>query len=395
MGSVDFETLSAVLDKISRHPVTGALKRLPSGVDGVSTENFLGRREHHLKEILRLLNAPGGPRYKFGPLLRLEKPKDTGGVRLIHIPRIRDQVVLRLIHDNLLQAATLHGIDLRVSAPQKVVAKFREALKSFADPVIVRTDITKFYDSIPRAQVVERATEFFPATLYSDLLRVWSEKIMARPLFVAGTSFDLPVAGLPQGLSISSSLSEVWGKQIDEKLSGKFLFYRYVDDITLVCPNHADASAALKHTARVLNELGLKLSESKTKIETLKDGVTWLGLKHFSDSVQVDDDRVHRWLRKFARMRREAVKNIATGQDRHTVVTDYLRAVDLELSGRTGSKVGWFSLVTDTAKWNAVDKALHNMIRSVHRAAGMEYPAEFPSVSRAIMNRKKRIADEQ
>jgi retron-type reverse transcriptase len=389
MEPINKELLSAVLDRIAHHSITGSGRRFPCGVDGVTIDFFLKNRENQLKEIERLINSPGGSRYNFGPLLRIEKPKENGGVRVIYIPRIRDQVVLRLLHEDLIKSYNNEGIKLKTRSPLTVVKEFREALQLYPDPIVVRTDIEKFYDSTPRQYVVDKAIQNLKNPISVELLSKWSKNIIARPLFVAGKLSDYQVEGLPQGLSISASLSEILGNEIDNRLADRFIFFRYVDDIAIVCPDRKSAEAALRSSAIMLKELGLSLSESKTRITALNEGVTWLGLKHYRETIEVAGNRVHRWIRKFAGLRREAAKRIRAGESSTIVLNDYRRGIDLELSGSTGSKVSWFALVSDTTQWKEVDSSLHNMIRSLYRLANKPTPNDLPSVYRAICIRKR------
>ena len=83
-------------------------KVLATGVDGVRCESFEANLEINLNEISRRIERQddqGGPSYRFAPLLKIELPKSGGGSRSIHIPRIRDQLVLRAMHDALIEGA--------------------------------------------------------------------------------------------------------------------------------------------------------------------------------------------------------------------------------------------------------------------------------------------------
>ena len=94
------ESLSAVWQRMRTHPVTGQPRELAAGVDGMKVASFERQLEANLAEISRMVARvadDGLPSYRFAPLLRFDQPKTSGGFRHIHIPRIRDQIVMRVI----------------------------------------------------------------------------------------------------------------------------------------------------------------------------------------------------------------------------------------------------------------------------------------------------------
>ncbi len=83
-------------------------KKMPIGVDGVSSLIFEKNLDFSLNEIYRkLLVINDKIEYQFAPLLRIERTKSQGGIRALHIPRLRDQIVLRLIQKYLALEANL------------------------------------------------------------------------------------------------------------------------------------------------------------------------------------------------------------------------------------------------------------------------------------------------
>jgi len=113
---------------------------------------------------------------------------------------------------------------------------------------IYRFDVKEFYESIDRKELLFQLTaeeKCSPTTirLLEELFRI----------------FDFhSIRGLPRGLSISSTLSEVYLKAFDEnmgKLSDIFFYSRFVDDIIVISSD----SIPKKEMERVISE---KLPES-------------------------------------------------------------------------------------------------------------------------------------
>ena len=126
-------------------------KNLPIGVDGVSADVFEKNLNFSLNEIHRKLQISNGQiQYQFGPLLRIERTKSQGGIRALHIPRLRDQIVFRLLHNEIKKLAEIHGIQIKVTSPYSYVNRFHLHLQNRKDAVVLKTDISRFYDSVPR-----------------------------------------------------------------------------------------------------------------------------------------------------------------------------------------------------------------------------------------------------
>ena len=89
-----------------------------------------------------------------------------------------------------------------------------------------------------------------------------------------------PVTGTPQGGVISPLLANIYLARLDPVLDAEGVSYvRYADDVRLTSRTEAGAKHALTRTAEVLTELGLRLSERKTKVVTLYQGGDFLGYR--------------------------------------------------------------------------------------------------------------------
>ena len=388
--------LAGVWRRLRQHPVTGRSRETAVGVDGTRAAVFEKNLEASLREISRRImraGADGLPSYRFGPLLRHEKLKPNGGVRPIHIPRLRDQIVLRAMHEDLVAAGALAGLSLRSALPVAAVGSFRSVLRP--DSVVLRADVANFFDSVPRARAIEAALALPVMSTTAGLLQVWDGGLTARMPWTAGKESDMPAPGLPQGLSLSASLAELWASRLDRHEHVPRFYFRYVDDIAVVCAGSREAENALDWLVAATKQAGLLLSPSKTAILRIGEGVRWLGLVHYNDRVIVEDDRPERWLKRFAAIRREAAAALRLpSADKSAVLADFHRAVCDEISGRTSSRPAWYATVEDRGEWRRMDRSLHALIRSVHRQAGAPPPhgRQLPSIHRAVCSRRKLLS---
>jgi|HubBroStandDraft_5_1064220.scaffolds.fasta_scaffold533749_2 hypothetical protein len=96
------ESLSNTWHKMRHQPHTSAKKELAVGADGTRAETFEADLAQNLREISRRIHRTdqdGLPSYRFGPLLAFDHSKVDGASRSIYVARVRDQLVLRVMHD--------------------------------------------------------------------------------------------------------------------------------------------------------------------------------------------------------------------------------------------------------------------------------------------------------
>ncbi len=146
--------------------------------------------------------------------------------------------------------------------------KFREFVRvDSANKTVLETDIQNYFESIRIADL--------KATLFQCLSEVdGSAKGKAKLRFciesicrcVEVWSYN-GVNGLPQNRDISSFLASIYLRPLDLfMLRGKFDYYRYVDDIRVICEDKYDARNILKQLINELRKIGLNVNGSKTKI---------------------------------------------------------------------------------------------------------------------------------
>jgi len=389
--------LKDVWKRMRNHPVTGVQKKLAVGIDGMRSEYFETHLSDCIAEISRKVlhvNDENVSSYQFASLLKLEKNKNGGGVRNLYIPRIRDQVVIRAMHEDIVECSKQHNINLRLPSPAKVIESFRASIINFKDPVVLRTDIQSFYDSVPRQKVIDLAVGLGLNEFTVKLLKNWSDNLTARQPWVSGSDGDYKINGLPQGLSISASLSELWAKQLDTIFQEKYRYFRYVDDIAILCESIEEATLLLQKINHEVSQLGLKLSANKTDILKLSSGVTWLGLTHFPDKIIVDQSRVDRWLKRFIKIHKNTSHTIreANGAtDAQKIIDEFLLEINSELKGKTSTRTSWYAEVEDFGQWKTMDRTLHALIRSVYRQLNVPVSTSInlPSVHRVINMKKK------
>ncbi|CAI4157530.1 RNA-directed DNA polymerase [Alteromonas macleodii] len=130
-----------------------------------------------------------------------------------------DELVAKKLNDNIRRLFKVRPSDRHAIVKQTI------ALAKDSQPVtIARLDIKDFYETLDRTSIVKFITEEWLLSHQNRMvLKKWDKQLANQG-----------IKGLPRGMSLSSTLSEIRIRHFDKemKLDSKVYFYaRYVDDI--------------------------------------------------------------------------------------------------------------------------------------------------------------------
>jgi len=246
------------------------------GVDGVTVEAFGENLEANLETLAAELRART---YRPQSVRRVWIDKPAGGQRPLGIPTVRDRVVqqavLQVLEPIFEAEFSPHSHGFRPG--RSTVTALRELYVQVRDGHvhIVDVDVEKCFDEIPHEPLIDAVAERVADGSVLRLIRRFLEALVQD-----GWRLVRPTAGTPQGGVLSPLLANIYLAKLDRALDAAGVGYvRYADDVRLVSRTAAGARKALTRTAEVLNQLGLRLSERKTKLVTLVEGVDFLGYR--------------------------------------------------------------------------------------------------------------------
>ena len=146
------------------------------------------------------------------------------------------------------------------------------------NPYLVVADITNFYENIHIGLLKEEIKDLIHNNFRQDeclkikldkivdnlhsLITTWNEKLINKEF------------GIPQNRDASSFLANLFLNKIDNIMvntNGYNFYYRYMDDIRIVCKNESEARKAICDLSKALRQNGLNLNSSKTKILCLNN----------------------------------------------------------------------------------------------------------------------------
>lgn len=174
------------------------------------------------------------------------------------VESLSEKLLLRKLNDNIKR------IYKNEQANRKfIIQQVKTLLKEDAPFWIIKTDIKSFYESIDREKIFRK--------LKNDAMLSYYSFFLLRKIFENTAS-----NGLPRGLNISSSLSEIYMRKFDEKIQmyeAVYYYARFVDDIIIFLNNKEKALELYHKLNNIISDLGLSLqiNEDKTELIDGKD----------------------------------------------------------------------------------------------------------------------------
>jgi len=248
------------------------------GVDGQSIEAF----EEVLKEQLDRLHAElKDNRYQPQPVLEHKIPKagQPGKWRTLGIPTIYDRVCqqallnrLEPIFEPLFEDASFGY--RRGRSSRDALRKIWRELQS-GNEWIVDADLRDFFGSVDHEKLMTLVAQ----RVADGRVLGWIESMLKAGCMREGYRAPTEI-GTPQGGVISPLLSNILLTPFDwEMRRWGYQLTRYADDWVVTCRSQAEGKSALAAAGEVLEKLGVKLNDEKTRIVHLRQGFEFLGYK--------------------------------------------------------------------------------------------------------------------
>ena len=263
---------------------------------------FAGK--HDLKTLISDLLLEGNGRYSASSRQICDIPKKGLGIRYSLETDFYDRFIYQAIcsflikhYDPMLSNRALGHRYNKKSNDNRYLFKNRIDLwttfegvtfTAFKDnKVLLATDIINYFENIS----IDSIREAFESKL-DKVKGNGKEKFQIRNAI--STLCDLLTRwsfserhGLPQNRDASSFIANVVLAEVDRKMVDLgYDYYRYVDDIRIICDNPHQARKALHQLIAELRSVGMNINSAKTKILTNKDSTETI-----SEFFPKNDDR--------------------------------------------------------------------------------------------------------
>jgi group II intron reverse transcriptase/maturase len=290
---------NAVWLRVAHHSVNANQGRDTAGIDGATMSNFNGDVEGNLARLREALKAKT---FEPLPVRRVYIPKAHGKKRPLGIPTIDDRIVqeaLRMALEPIWEADfSIHSYGFRPNRStydaMTYIGKRLTGTSGLTYQWIIEGDIASYFDTIPHRRLIKAVKK----RVADRNIRVLLWKFLRAGVMHQGNIEDT-LTGTPQGGIVSPLLANIYLHELDQymesthlhlteaqrskrrqKGQGNYLYVRYADDFVVLCNGTKAEALGMKEELRnVLNQMGLTLSEEKTKVTHITEGFDFLGYR--------------------------------------------------------------------------------------------------------------------
>lgn len=329
------------------------------GVDRISVSLFQRSIDEQAEVISRKCKAGT---YKFSPYLEqlISKGKNKKP-RVVSIPTIRDKIVLKIL------TSFLHSRfedSVAKDLPNTVIRKIKHELTTHDKSLqYIRLDLASFYDSIPHDKLIKIVKDKVD---YLPFIKLLSRAIV-NPTLTANYSLEQRkgtknTKGVPQGLSISNILAEIYSSSLDQCIAELSLaYFRFVDDIFILSTD-VNVEKIWNSVNRITSDLSLQINEEKSTPQnaswSISEGFEFLGYSFCNEKISVRNDSYNRFLHsiigKVTKFRHIGEEDQIKGKEKF--IEDLNERITGAIDGN--KKYGWaffFSEINDIEALEKID----------------------------------------
>ncbi|WP_339711773.1 reverse transcriptase domain-containing protein [uncultured Kriegella sp.] len=267
------------------------------GIDKLNAIGFMNRKKELLNATERKIYEES---YTFSPYVEVLKLKGRNKhPRIISIPTVRDRIILFAIKEHL---HDLFPDSINKKLPNSFIRDIKKYLSiNKKKKYFLKIDITKYYDTINRKLLLQKLKD----KGVDDFVLGLIENAIETPTIPQNTSksnYHLyeTKKGVPQGLSISNVLAQIYMEEVDKILSKRKYFYsRYVDDI-LILNDDPISKYRFKNIEKQIKHINLDLNKSKTEFGDVSDGFIFLSYSISDKKVSIAEKNVQLFIRRIA-----------------------------------------------------------------------------------------------
>jgi RNA-directed DNA polymerase len=263
------------------------------GSAGIDNQSVSQVGQHQEQVIQKLEQELRTRQYQPQAVKRVWIPKPgSQEKRPLGVPTVRDRIVqgavLQVIEPIFEREFATQSYGFRPGKGCKDALRRVEELLRSGQYWVVDADLKSYFDTIPHDRLLERVGEKIADSRVLDLI----EGMLKAGVMDSLKGWQPTEQGSPQGAVISPLLSNIYLNGLDWKMAENGLqMVRYADDFVVLCANQEQAQKALEQISQWVEENGLKLHPSKTRLvdASQRGGFEFLGY-HF--------ERGKKWPRK-------------------------------------------------------------------------------------------------
>jgi len=369
------------------------------GVDGINGEKFL-HDSNELKIIGRKIDAKC---YKFSNYKENLIIKKHNSTRQISIPTQRDKLVLQGLLKVLKKDFSLNN----TPAKNKII-DIKNYLSNYDS--FLKIDIENFFPSISHEKLLPIIRRKANNEIFNLIRLAITQPTVSLAIPKKERNTSINTKGVPQGLPISSFLSDIFLQEIDleHEKNPNIRYYRFVDDILILCKS-SDVNTLILNIEKKFIDLDLKAHpQSKNKDKSshgnIEDGFQYLGYSFINNLVSVRNSSVQRFYKNINKLfvvynhKKSKIKK-KDKNDRKKLTRNLIHDLNEKIAGAKykDKKYGWiyyFSEINDQTLLFKIDSHVKNMVSKHLDDCDLEYlknnNLKIKKISKAIFEIKKK-----
>lgn len=296
------------------------------GVDKINNYEFKKNIIRNIKKILRDIS---NHEYNFKPYKVILIPKNVSSKpRKVCVPTIRDRLVIEALKEYLYSCYDKYNLNFGIS---NLMSRFIEDYNGHIYSKYIKADLTTYFDLVNHKKLLQKVRNEVSDEFALELLT----QILKNSQVYNDTNIEENSIGIPQGLSISMLLANIYMLDIDDyfkKIKGLH-YYRYVDDIFIFCNKMVHVNY-LKLKIKIF-ENKLKINKAKTRISKITHPFVFLGYSLMDNCISVKKQSI----RKLENSIEKLFKNYRHNKNKD----ELLWRLNIRISGAicNNKKYGW------------------------------------------------------
>jgi RNA-directed DNA polymerase len=374
--AVAVPSMEAVLERENLKKALAQVKRNKgaAGVDGMTVGNLPAYLKEHWPTIRAQLHDGT---YKPQPVLRVEIPKASGGLRPLGIPTVLDRLIQQAVMQ-VLQAdwdgtfsETSFGFRPTRSAHQAVEQAQAYIASGYA--IVVDIDLEKFFDRVNHDILMGLVAKRVADKRLLKLIRSFLNAGVMEGGLVSPTE-----EGTPQGGPLSPLLSNLMLDVLDKELEKRgHRFVRYADDCNIYVRSQKAGERVMAGIEKFLAKR-LKLKVNKAKSAVAKPSVRkFLGFSFTSEPLprrRIAPQAIARFKARVRELTRRT-----GGQS----LTQVVKELSVYLIGWRG----YFGFCQTPSVLRALDEWIRRRLRAIAWKQWKRGPARFAELRRRGVGR--------
>jgi len=271
--SLRFTTLAHHLTPaLLRESFTSLNQHGAAGVDGVTIAEYKQNLDSNIEHLWLELRAG---KFRATDVRRAWIPKESGKLRPLGIPTVRDRVVQKALHAILSAVYEPYFLDLSHGfrpgrSAHGALDQVRKCVNKQGISTVVDADIEGFFDAVNHQWLMKFLEHrIADRTILRLVGKFLHAGVMDRGIKVCNED------GVPQGGPLSPLLANIYlhyvldlwfVRRVQVSCEGKSFLVRYADDFVAGFAHRGEAEKFLGELRQRLEMYSLKLSEAKTKL---------------------------------------------------------------------------------------------------------------------------------